>query len=53
MGKMDKWKKKAGYVVGAIGAGILLTFIIPVWGWIIAVGAGLIYVGWYLIQHNK
>lgn len=53
MGKCSKLKKIAGYVVGAIGIGIILTFIIPIWGWVIAVGAGLIYLGWYLIQQCK
>ena len=31
----------------------IITVIIPIWGWIIAVGGGLIYCGWCLIGHNK
>ncbi|MFL0195957.1 hypothetical protein ACJDU8_10325 [Clostridium sp. WILCCON 0269] len=46
-------KKKIGLVVVCIGAGFLMTVIIPIWGWIIAAGAGLIYCGWYLIESHK
>lgn len=53
MGKCSKLKRTIGYVIGAIGIGIILTFIIPIWGWVIAVGAGLIYLGWCLIQQYK
>lgn len=45
-------KKKTGIIVASIGFGIIITFIIPIWGWVIAVGGGLIYIGWYLIEHN-
>lgn len=46
-------KRKRGLIIGSIGVGIVITFIIPVWGWIIAVGGALIYCGWYLIENNK
>lgn len=46
-------KKGWGLIIASIGVGIIITFIIPIWGWIIAVGAGLIYCGWYLIEHSK
>jgi hypothetical protein len=48
-----KWKKSnLGWVVGSIGVGIVITFIIPIWGWIIAVGGGLIFAGWYMISSH-
>ncbi|MBV4418738.1 hypothetical protein KM800_05250 [Clostridium tyrobutyricum] len=47
-------KKKIGLITLSIGAGLLLTVIIPIWGWIIAGGAAFIYCGWTLIgKHNK
>jgi len=42
-----------GITIASIGIGIVLTFIIPIWGWIMAVGAGLIFCGWHLIEHSK
>ena len=45
-----KWN--IGWVIGAVGVGIVLTFIVPIWGWIIAVGAGLIFIGWYIIENT-
>ncbi|MEY7999571.1 hypothetical protein AB8U03_05030 [Clostridium sp. Mt-5] len=46
-------KRKIGLVALSIGVGFLMTVIIPIWGWIIAAGAGLIYCGWYLIECHK
>lgn len=48
-----KVKSKMGWIIASIGAGIVVTFIIPIWGWMIAVGVGLIYIGWNLIQQYK
>ncbi|MDP4144695.1 MAG: hypothetical protein Q8936_09505 [Bacillota bacterium] len=45
-------KRKMGFIIASVGVGIIITLIIPLWGWIIAVGAGLIYCGWYLIGHS-
>lgn len=45
-------KVNIGWIVGAVGVGIVLTFVVPIWGWIIAVGAGLIFAGWYIIEHS-
>lgn len=42
-----------GMTIASVGIGIVLTFIIPIWGWIMAVGAGLIFCGWHLIEHSK
>ncbi|GAB5987986.1 hypothetical protein [Clostridium tetani] len=53
MWKSRRGRKKLGMIVGSIGIGIIATFILPIWGWILAVGGGLIYAGWYLIQQNK
>ncbi|MCD2346017.1 MULTISPECIES: hypothetical protein [Clostridium] len=44
-------KNTLGLIVTSVGAGIIIAVVIPVCGWIIAVGAGLIYLGWYLIEH--
>ncbi|MEY8762165.1 MULTISPECIES: hypothetical protein [Clostridium] len=52
-GLRRRTKKKIGLVALSIGVGFLMTVIIPIWGWIIAAGAGLIYCGWYLIEHHK
>lgn len=49
LSKKYKWKNNMGWIIGSIGVGIVMTFIVPIWGWIIAVGSGLIYIGWYLI----
>jgi hypothetical protein len=45
--------RKLGLITASVGVGIVITVIIPIWGWIIAVGGGLIYCGWCLIGHNK
>lgn len=45
--------RRLGLMTASIGIGIVITVIIPVWGWIITVGGALIYCGWCLIGHNK
>lgn len=45
--------RKLGLACASIGIGIVITVIIPIWGWIIAVGGALIYCGWQIIEHNK
>jgi len=50
---IHKFIKKLGLIIAAVGLGIILTIIIPFWGWLIAIGAALIYYGWYLISNNK
>lgn len=45
-------QKNIGWIIGSIGVGMVLTFVVPFWGWIIAVGGGLIYAGWYLINNG-
>ncbi|WP_143331265.1 hypothetical protein [Clostridium peptidivorans] len=47
-----KVKKKAGLIIGSVGIGIVLTFLVPIWAWILIAGAGFIYVGWYLIENH-
>lgn len=42
-----------GITIASIGVGIILVFVVPIWGWILAAGAGLIFCGWYLIEHSK
>lgn len=51
LSKKHRFKSNLGWIVGSIGVGVVITFIIPFWGWIIACGCGLIYTGWYLIEH--
>jgi len=51
--KHHKCKKvNLGFIVAAVGFGIMLPIIIPIWGWILAAGAALIGVGWYLLDHH-
>ncbi|WP_190285251.1 hypothetical protein [Clostridium sp. JN-1] len=50
---VKKIKENLGFIVMAVGIGIMLTIILPIWGWIIVVGTALIYVGWYLIKNHK
>jgi hypothetical protein len=45
--------RRLGLISASIGIGVVITVVIPIWGWIIAVGGALIYCGWYLIGHNK
>ncbi|MDP4091300.1 MAG: hypothetical protein Q8930_18800 [Bacillota bacterium] len=47
-----KTSRKVGLVVTCIGIGIVLTVVVPMWGWIGAVGIGLIYWGWQVMNHN-
>ncbi|WP_392486447.1 hypothetical protein ACER0A_006695 [Haloimpatiens sp. FM7315] len=44
-------KKNIGLVVGCIGLGILLAVIVPIWGWLLLVGAGLVGCGWFLTRN--
>lgn len=50
---VKKIKENLGFVTMAVGIGIIVTIVLPIWGWIIVVGVTLIYVGWYLIQNHK
>ncbi|AJD29582.1 hypothetical protein AAGC94_15645 [Clostridium sporogenes] len=45
-----KSNKKLGIIVGSIGLGIVVTIIVPIWGWLLAVGFGLIYIGWWIMN---
>ncbi|AAK79698.1 hypothetical protein HGI32_09575 [Clostridium acetobutylicum] len=54
-----KWNREInkygmGLIIASVGAGIVIAVILPIWGWIIAVGGGLIFLGWFLINNcNK
>ncbi|WP_180964065.1 hypothetical protein [Haloimpatiens massiliensis] len=48
---LKKVKKKIGLILACTGAGIVLAVIVPIWGWLILVGGGLIYCGWFLTKH--
>ena len=39
-------KNMLGLLVSAVGVGILLSVLVPLWGWLIVIGGSLIYVGW-------
>lgn len=41
--------RKFGIMLGSIGIGIVAAVILPIWGWLLAVGAGLIYLGWWIL----
>lgn len=45
--------KKLGIIVAGIGLGIIITVLLPIWGFVLAVGCGFIYAGWYLMEHHK
>jgi hypothetical protein len=45
-------KKKVGIALASIGLGIIITVIIPFWGFMIVVGAALIYLGFNLIDFH-
>ena len=38
--------------MGIIIIAILTIIIIPIWGWILALGGVLIYSGWNIIEHK-
>lgn len=46
-------RKNLGLIISSIGLGIVLTFLLPVWIWILAVGGGLIYLGWFIMNCFK
>jgi len=43
-------KKKIGAIVAAIGVGIVLSMLIPFWGWIMAMGGVIIVAGWKIME---
>ncbi|MEG0133293.1 MAG: hypothetical protein RR891_06455 [Clostridium sp.] len=42
--------RKVGLVVSSIGVGIVLSMLIPFWGWMIVVGCSIIALGWYIMD---
>lgn len=38
--------------MASIGIGVVITIVIPVWGWILAAGGALIGCGWYLLNQK-
>ncbi|AKA69955.1 MULTISPECIES: hypothetical protein [Clostridium] len=46
------FKKKVGIALVSIGLGIIITVIIPFWGFIMVVGALLICLGFKLIDFH-
>lgn len=45
-------KKKIGTVIAAVGGGIVLSMLIPFWGWIMAMGGVIIVAGWKIMESN-
>ncbi|WP_195892700.1 hypothetical protein [Desnuesiella massiliensis] len=45
-------KNKLGLIIGSIGLGLVIAVLLPFWGWILAGGAALIYLGWYLMENK-
>lgn len=45
-------KKKIGAAAIAVGAGVVLSMLIPFWGWIMAMGGVIIIVGWKIMEGN-
>lgn len=50
-----RWNKKRfyGIVVGCVGLGMVLSVLMPLWAWLLAIGAGLVYCGWYIFCGKK
>lgn len=46
------FKKKVGIALASIGLGIIITVIIPFWGFMIVIGSVLIYLGFNLIDFH-
>ncbi|WP_246582943.1 hypothetical protein [Clostridium simiarum] len=53
MSKLCHKKKILGIVVGCVGLGMVLSVLMPLWGWLLAIGGGLVYCGWYLFDSKK
>ena len=45
-------KKNVGLIVASIGLGLILAVVVPIWGWVVAAGIGLIYCGWQVMGHH-
>ena len=50
--KFHNIKKSFGLIVASIGVGVVLTVVVPIWGWVVAAGIALIYCGWYIMEHH-
>lgn len=48
-----KGKKSMGIIITSIGIGIILTVVVPIWGWVVAAGLALIYCGWQVMDHHR
>ncbi|WP_180375492.1 hypothetical protein [Clostridium thermarum] len=49
---LKKTKKKLGLIITCIGVGVVLSVVVPIWGWIAAAGIAIIYCGWQIMNHN-
>lgn len=45
-----KTRKRIGAIIVAVGLGILLAMLVPFWGWIVAMGCGIIVLGWKVME---
>lgn len=45
-------RKKLGLIITCVGIGVVLTVIVPIWGWIAAAGIAIIYLGWQVMDHS-
>lgn len=50
--KKIKIIKKVGTVISSIGIGIVLAVVVPIWGWVMVIGLGLIFAGWYIAKNS-
>ena len=46
----SRTSKRIGLIVSSVGVGIVLTVLIPIWGWFIAIGCGVIGLGWFIMN---
>lgn len=42
--------RQLGVITIALGAGIIISVLIPYWGWMIAIGGGVIALGWFIMN---
>lgn len=47
------FKNQFGVILACIGIGIISVVIVPFWWWLIAVGGGIVYCGFAIMNHNN
>lgn len=42
--------RSVGMIVCAVGAGIVLAVLVPIWGWLFIGGCAIIGIGWFIMN---